>query len=294
MHPKRSALMLVLAVLLMAGGFVLGRVTLPEAEVAVTEAVTTSPPITTTAQETTATVTDSHIITSQGAVYDLAWAREVFEGGDYFSPDTIEPVTHVMAWYLTQLGSVEVTLHCFWGRMMDDDFGRLNIYAIEIRAIGSNFYQCIDNLSTRMRFYGFYEDGFNRTFTLGDWNQDGHVDFSLLIQEGGTMQNTPSYFWLWDAEQNCFVENAELREASEVSTLMMARDGTPRVVSYWRGCPVLSVQVYYNYIDGHFIATEMHEHHWGDEIEDGYLLVTYRMIDGEWTVVPETRAPLGD
>ena len=297
MSPKRAALMLALAVLLMAGGFALGRASVPEVEVTMTTAPPTTSPTTTAPPPTTAPETttppDSGMTANQDAAYDFEWAWEVFEGGDYFSPDTIEPVTHKMAWYLAQLGTVEVTLHCYWGRMLDDDFGRLNIYAIEIRDLRSDFYQRIDNISTRIRFYGFYDEGFNRTFTLGDWNMDGHVDFSMLVQEGGTMRNTPSYFWLWDEKQNCFVENDELCEISSGATLVVDKSDPPRLMSYWREGPAKRWHVYYDYVNGHFVEVESQEWSWEEQDDGSWLeiVTTSHLIGDEWVVVDETREP---
>ena len=246
MSPKRAALMLALAVLLMAGGFVLGRVSVPEVELAA--AVTTAPP-TTVAPSTTAAVTEA-VTEPQGNVY---------------------PITHVIAGHCEQLGDFEVTLHGIVSREPDSHFDTANISVMEIRNDGMGFYQLIEGLGTcvpeSILDYGFY---------LEDWNQDDYLDLSLGRHMGGALHNSPGYFWLWDSMQNCFVENVELAEASIISDIALNDSDPPRVLGFWQSSLTRCGYIYYDYIDGRFVATDKQELH---------------LIDGEWVVVSETREP---
>jgi len=249
MSPKRAALMLALAVLLMAGGFALGRANVPE--VGLATAVTTSPPPT-TAPETTAAVTEA-VTEPPGNVY---------------------PISHIIAGHCEQLGDLEVTLHGIVSRDSEWGYESINISVVEIHSDEPNFYQLIEGISTHQ---GHLRDEYG--FSLDDWNQDGFVDLSLLIREGGALHNSPSYYWLWDGKQNCFVENVELAEASTISDIALDDSDPPRVLGFWQSSLSRSGYIYYDYIDGRFVATDKQELH---------------LIDGEWVVVEETRVSYGD
>lgn len=56
-------------------------------------------------------------------------------------------------------------------------------------------------------------------FSLDDWNFDGYLDISLWSYEGGTMGNSPHYYWLWDKDKNEFVECEELEELSGTTSV---------------------------------------------------------------------------
>ena len=261
MSPKRAALMLLLAVLLVAGGFVLGRVSVPE--VGLATAVTTSPPPTTAPETTAVMVTEP--------------------------PGNVYPVSHVIAGHCEQLGDFEVTLHGIVSGEANRSYESVNISAVEIRSKESGFYQLIAGIDTYIPAsagdFGFYFE---------DWNSDGYLDLSLERYLGGTMHNTPSYFWLWDVEDGHFEENGGLMVASETSTLTVISREPPRVRGYWRGGPAEGCHIYYDYINGRFVAAEMEETYFDDETEDGYLTIISHLINGEWVIVEETRVSYGD
>jgi len=260
MSPKRAALTLLLAVLLVAGGFVLGRASVPEVELAT--AVTTSPPPTTAPETTAVMVTEP--------------------------PGNVYPVSHVIAGHCEQLGDFEVTLHGIVSRNPARFRSHISINVIEIRASAPDFYQLIEGLSTDQEHL---RDNYG--FSLDDWNGDGYIDLSLLIHEGGIMMNSPNYFWLWDTSNSRFVKNTELMEISESATVGFTGDNAHRIFAFthygaskWGG-------TFYDYLENHFIAVEMQECLW-EEQENGFwgiLTRTYHLIDGEWTVTSETREP---
>ena len=62
-------------------------------------------------------------------------------------------------------------------------------------------------------------------FSFDDWNFDGYLDISLWKYPGGSMRNKPTYFWLWDAKLGKFIENEELGEMSDYSTISVSDEG---------------------------------------------------------------------
>lgn len=52
-------------------------------------------------------------------------------------------------------------------------------------------------------------------FSFDDWNFDGYLDISLWSFEGGTMGNSPHYYWLWDKDKNTYIENTQLGGLSD-------------------------------------------------------------------------------
>lgn len=52
-----------------------------------------------------------------------------------------------------------------------------------------------------------------------DFNFDGYLDMALYLYEGGTMLNQPHIYWLWDNHLKQFLENEELSEISNSSSI---------------------------------------------------------------------------
>ena len=67
---------------------------------------------------------------------------------------------------------------------------------------------------------------------FADYNGDGYLDFALAIYFGGSLGNSPRLYWLWDVEQNQFVENTQLARFSDEGTLSVMQSGD--IGFHWR------------------------------------------------------------
>ena len=86
---------------------------------------------------------------------------------------------------------------------------------------------------------------------FADFTSNGYLGMMLVNSLGGSMENTPSYFWLWDVEMEQFVENEFLNNMSATSTIWIDEEG--RVVSHVRGAPGEYGRMLYEYTNGVFV-----------------------------------------
>ena len=116
-------------------------------------------------------------------------------------------------------------------------------------------------------------------FHLADYNGDGYLDIAIRQEIGGSMGNSPHYFWLWDTESQQFVFNETLTNLSGFSTITILPDGNLQMFhrdGQWY------LWLTYQYIDGDFTLILSEEH---DYYDIGYVEVTiYDHISGERTV----------
>ena len=228
------------------------------------------------------------VTAGQAEVHDLSWAQTEF-GKNYFEPDVIEPVSLSLTEYIAPIGQCEFILSGFYGEKLEDDENSYDtsyvmINSVEIRAENGAFYQLFEGLSTHIGSY-YYNYGFE----FGDWNDDGVIDLKLQYAEGGSMQNQPACFWLWDHEQAAFVENEQLKEISEFSTVYLEKDDR-RLISSTRVAFNEYFIIYYEYQDGHFVDVEIWQTFY--EGQDGeYYEITQilKLEDGEMKIVEENR-----
>lgn len=237
---------------------------------------------------------DTDTITGNADAHDLTWAKAEFAKQD-FEPDIIYPISHILTQYITPVGDCMFVLHGFYGVELKNEenpysvnYINTMINSIEIRAINGDFYQLIDGLFTLLRPYVD-----NYGFKFGDWNADGVMDLKLQELEGGSMRNEPSLFWLWNNEQAMFVENKQLREISDSSTVYFESQEDNRLCSYTHIGPEEYAVNYYEYEDGSFIRVET-KYGFDEKQDDGYYRVTQilRPIDGEMKVVEENKVKL--
>ncbi len=220
---------------------------------------------------------------------DCIWPKnELF----YFEPDIVHPISHIMVENIESIGSCEFVLHGFYGVESSSDpdaylLPHTMINAIEIRAINGSFHQRIDGLST---FLPISMDNYG--FSFDDWNADGSLDLSLLLFEGGSMRNQPALFWLWDSEQERFVENEQLTELSDYATLFLDPETDSHVITSARAGLEKHIQEYYEYQDGRFCLMER-ERFFDQKKDDISYRVTQisKLVDGEMIVVEEKRVP---
>jgi len=91
-----------------------------------------------------------------------------------------------------------------------------------------------------------------------DWNFDGYLDVSLWKYPGGTMGNSPHYFWLWDNAAQKFVANEQLEKMSDYSWLQTDEE-TKQVVNRQRAGFGNYGTWYHIYKNGEFILVKFEE-----------------------------------
>jgi len=64
-----------------------------------------------------------------------------------------------------------------------------------------------------------FDDENPLNFHFADYNADGFLDMGLRWIQGGSMQNDPHYFWLWNVETEQFIRNHELEEWSKEASV---------------------------------------------------------------------------
>jgi hypothetical protein len=234
------------------------------------------------------------IITGKADSHDLIWAKSEFEKS-CFTPDVIYPISHVLLEYIAPIGSCEFLLQGFYGAKLAGESKLYTAYniminSIEIRSMDGSFYQLIEGLSTQLKPY---EDNYG--FDFGDWNGDGIIDLKLQQFIGGTMRNEPSLFWLWDDDPFMFVENKELREISDFSTVYLEPEKDHRIRSYQRADAGEYGIAYYEYQDGNFVCVES-KYVFTETEDDIYYEITQisKLIDGEMKIVEESKMKYED
>jgi rhodanese-related sulfurtransferase len=91
--------------------------------------------------------------------------------------------------------------------------------------------------------------------SFDDWNFDGYTDISLWRYRGGSAENSPSYYWLWDNEVGQFVANEEL-EALSWETTLWANEESNQVISVTRYSLGIYSRGFYEYTDGGFVLVK--------------------------------------
>jgi hypothetical protein len=115
------------------------------------------------------------------------------------------------------------------------------------------------------------------------------MDISLWRYVGGTAQNVPHYYWLWDNTLGKFVANEELEWISDYSYLEIDTENN-RLISSWREGAWARGIDYFEYRDGQLEWIKRAEifYQLGPEDDDRLTLVVIsELIDGELTVVRE-------
>jgi hypothetical protein len=231
--------------------------------------------------------TSVEIATSQADLHDLQWATKLFSerGTEVYSfePDVIYPINHIQIEYLPEYGACEFLLHGYYGAKEPGDKMPIHysaFYCIEIRSMDGAFHQILDGFSTFLPHYGDYG------FTLADWNQDGAIDIKLREWEGGTMQNQPSLFWLWDMDAGKYIKNEQLGYLSGVSTINLVGEENRRLCSHTRIGPGEYGDSYYEYIDGEFVEAE-YQYSYVEIVGEQKFWVTEisKPMDGEMQIV---------
>lgn len=65
----------------------------------------------------------------------------------------------------------------------------------------------------------YYSRSSDYGLLIEDWNFDGWIDIGIFAWEGGTMGNTPSYYWFWNPTNNKFEFNDEISDLSNYGTI---------------------------------------------------------------------------
>ena len=118
--------------------------------------------------------------------------------------------------------------------------------------------------------------------TFEDFTNDGFLDLRLQAIYNA---NGPAQFWLWDKDENKFIENKQLQELNE-GRYALSVDEDGRVFSApqkWEG-------YYYEFRNDEFVLVESYE--WGHESIDGktyWFERTYQLIDGIMELVSYTK-----
>jgi len=87
---------------------------------------------------------------------------------------------------------------------------------------------------------------------FADYNFDGYLDMALFMYRGGTMHNEPHKYWLWDNASKLFLENEELSEISNTSTISINTEEN-RLACYTRIGSGSGITQHFKYIDGEYI-----------------------------------------
>ncbi len=126
--------------------------------------------------------------------------------------------------------------------------------------------------------------------SFDDWNFDGYLDIGLWSYRGGSMRNDPHYYWLWDQSQGQFVENAELMEFSDFSTISINVQES-RLECYTRLGISGGVAQHVKYIDDKFmlVYSFTSEAVPSPDEEDKYLrhITVAELIDGEMVITED-------
>ena len=144
--------------------------------------------------------------------------------------------------------------------------GYVKISEIIITDDTNTLIQRLDGLRAKISTQPFFPQNWvskenNWGFSLRDYNFDGYLDMSLMMLEGGSSRNSPSYFWLWDAEIEQFVKNHQLMEMSSWSQIG-ANPRIQRIVTFSRSGMGNYYDGFYKYVDGEFVPTAMFARNW--------------------------------
>lgn len=168
-----------------------------------------------------------------------------------------------------------------WSSETQDEVEGLdaNIHVLQVIDSDGRVIQEFDRLNT---IPPRYEPSFGLDFA--DYNFDGYLDMALYQFEGGSMRNEPHIYWLWDNELKRFVENEELGEVSNYSSISINSE-KKRLECYTRFGTGAGATQYFEYLDGAYIFTYSIE--WGYELvpdKDGEYMnykIINELINGE-------------
>ena len=151
-----------------------------------------------------------------------------------------------------------------------------DIRTVEISGPNGEFHQLFDKfeLTEDILFYMHQLD-----LSFADYNNDGYLDLRLQL----AVERNLSYslFWLWDITQQCFVENEQLKELSYGCNLHLDDDGN-LIGSNTAGIGIGWGSMIFRYENGEFIKIEARSF----LVEsDGVYMSTYRLVDGEMTLI---------
>jgi len=173
-----------------------------------------------------------------------------------------------------------VTVHVL-GRWFDDSnnfYLRPNIDTIQVKNHEGELIQEFDGLRA---YPALWLDSYGVHFA--DYNFDGFLDMVLSVDEGGSMRNSPSLYWLWDNEQGKFVYNNELSDLSNHSTIEI-NEGHNSLWASWHGGGMSGGGRGLRYIDGVFVEVSAAERDYV-ELENGELALRTRgrdLLNGTW------------
>lgn len=214
-----------------------------------------------------------------------------------FNPTIIEKVERKFIKTINpNISSLTFTAKGLYGLESSTNRSQVTIYEIVISSNNGMFEQKISPLKTWSNTNGRVEipEG---DIIFNDWNQDGFIDFSLHLADGGTMGNHPQRFWLWNSSKGKYVENEQLSEISDFAGLYLTEHG--QAASLTKTGASGHERVYYQYKDGKFLSVEVHlvtntidengVHHTVEEISkilNGELQLVSRIVDGVDQMAP--------
>lgn len=156
------------------------------------------------------------------------------------------------------------------------DMEYAEVRTVEINSPNGEFHQIFDEFDAKEDI-PFYKH--QVYLSLADYNNDGYLDLRLQLV---TDRNTSySLFWLWDAKQQRFVKNEQLKELSWGCNLHLGDDGT-LIGSNTAGGGIGWGHSIYHYENGGFIETEARS--WLVESNGVYLSI-YQLVDGEMKLI---------
>ena len=164
--------------------------------------------------------------------------------------------------------------------------GIVEISKLTISSQDGSFKQEFTDLSTWTR--ATEENMYGLSFD--DWNFDGYIDVSLWQYEGGTMRNSPHYYWLWDNVAGAFAENTQLAEMSDYSTVSVDTE-QQQITSFTRYGPEGHGTGYYEYIDGKYVTVKTREDLYelteGEDFEYNHRVIIKELIGGELIITED-------
>jgi rhodanese-related sulfurtransferase len=124
--------------------------------------------------------------------------------------------------------------------------------------------------------------------SFDDWNFDGYLDISLRVCIGGSIGNSPHFFWLWDARANEFIPNGQLEDMSFGATLKTDNENN-LITAYNQSGIWYNATAYYEYQDGNFERIKLIERE-NEFLENDEVITTVtisELINSEWVITDE-------
>lgn len=163
-------------------------------------------------------------------------------------------------------------------------FEYIDISKLTISDKNGSFKQEFTNLSTEI----WASENKNNMYGLAfdDWNFDGYLDVSLWQEVGGTMRNSPHYYWLWDNKAGLYVENTQLFEISDYSTISIVPNKN-QITNFMHIGPEGDSIGYWEYIKDEYIWVKSKSIEWLNDDEYIYHVIIEEFIDGEMIVTKD-------